>query len=109
MGSIANGLAAYGGIIPFTATFLVFSDYMRPPIRLAALMKQHVIFVFTHDAWAEAPILHKYLAGEELSYDEISEVLKTSVGGLKANYFHALRKVQEFMRHEISAGKGASA
>jgi transketolase len=52
MGSIANGLAAYGGIIPFTATFLVFSDYMRPPIRLAALMKQRVIFVFTHDSIA---------------------------------------------------------
>ncbi len=52
MGSIANGLAAYGGIIPFTATFLAFSDYMRPPIRLAALMKKRVIFVFTHDSIA---------------------------------------------------------
>jgi transketolase len=52
MGSIANGLAVYGGIIPFTATFLIFSDYMRPPIRLAALMKQGVIFIFTHDSIA---------------------------------------------------------
>jgi len=52
MGSIANGLAGYGGIIPFTATFLIFSDYMRPPIRLAALMKQGVIFIFTHDSIA---------------------------------------------------------
>jgi transketolase len=52
MGSIANGLAVHGGIIPFTATFLVFSDYMRPPIRLAALMEQGVIFVFTHDSIA---------------------------------------------------------
>jgi transketolase len=52
MGSIANGLAAHGGVIPFTATFLVFSDYMRPPIRLAALMEQGVIFVFTHDSIA---------------------------------------------------------
>jgi transketolase len=50
MGSIANGLAAHGGIIPFTATFLIFSDYMRPPIRLAAMMEQRVIFVFTHDS-----------------------------------------------------------
>jgi transketolase len=50
MGSIANGLAVHGGIIPFTATFLIFSDYMRPPIRLAALMEQGVIFVFTHDS-----------------------------------------------------------
>jgi transketolase len=52
MGSIANGLAAHGGVIAFTATFLIFSDYMRPPIRLAALMKQGVIFVFTHDSIA---------------------------------------------------------
>jgi transketolase len=52
MGSIANGLAVHGGIIPFTATFLVFADYMRPPIRLAALMEQGVVFVFTHDSIA---------------------------------------------------------
>lgn len=50
MGSISNGLAVHGGIIPFTATFLTFSDYMRPPIRLAALMDAHVIFIFTHDS-----------------------------------------------------------
>ena len=52
MGSIANGLSVHGGIIPFTATFLIFSDYMRPPMRLAALMGQGVIFVFTHDSIA---------------------------------------------------------
>ena len=52
MGSIANGLAVHGGLIPFTATFFIFSDYMRPPIRLAALMEQGVIFVFTHDSIA---------------------------------------------------------
>ena len=52
MGSIVNGLAAHGGIVPFGATFLVFSDYMRPPIRLAALMGLHVIYVFTHDSIA---------------------------------------------------------
>jgi transketolase len=52
MGSIANGLAVHGGVIPFTATFLIFSDYMRPAIRLAALMEQGVIFVFTHDSIA---------------------------------------------------------
>lgn len=50
MGSIANGLAAHGGIIPYTATFFVFSDYMRPPIRLASLMELGVVFVFTHDS-----------------------------------------------------------
>ncbi len=50
MGSIANGIALHGGLLPFGSTFLVFSDYMRPAIRLAALMKIHVIYVFTHDS-----------------------------------------------------------
>ena len=50
MGAIANGLAVHGGILPYTATFLTFSDYMRPPIRLAALMQTHVVFIFTHDS-----------------------------------------------------------
>ena len=50
MGSIAVGLALHGGILPYTATFLVFSDYMRGAIRVAALSAQHVIFVFTHDS-----------------------------------------------------------
>jgi len=51
MGSIINGLVAHGGIIkPFTATFLTFADYMRPPIRLASLMKINSVFVFTHDS-----------------------------------------------------------
>jgi transketolase len=49
MGAIANGLAL-SGIIPFTSTFLIFSDYMRPSLRLAALMKQRVVYVFTHDS-----------------------------------------------------------
>ena len=49
MGAIANGMAL-SGLRPFTATFLVFSDYMRPPIRLAALMKLPTIFVFSHDS-----------------------------------------------------------
>ncbi|MEP6984128.1 MAG: transketolase, partial [Chloroflexota bacterium] len=52
MGAIVNGLAAHGGTIPFGATFLIFSDYMRPPIRLAALMGLHVVYVFTHDSIA---------------------------------------------------------
>ena len=50
MGAIANGMALHGGAIPYTATFLIFSDYMRPPIRLAALMRQRVIYIFTHDS-----------------------------------------------------------
>jgi transketolase len=52
MGAILNGLATYKGVVPFGATFLIFSDYMRPAIRLAALMELHVIFVFTHDSIA---------------------------------------------------------
>jgi transketolase len=52
MGAITNGLAMHGGLIPYGATFLVFSDYMRPAIRLAALMKSPSIFVFTHDSIA---------------------------------------------------------
>ena len=52
MGAILNGLAAHGGALPFGATFLIFSDYMRPPIRLAALMGLHVIYIFTHDSIA---------------------------------------------------------
>ena len=52
MGAILNGMAAHGGTIPFGSTFLIFSDYMRPSIRLAALMGLHVIYVFTHDSIA---------------------------------------------------------
>ncbi len=50
MGAILNGLSLHGGIRPFGGTFLVFSDYMRPAIRLAALMHLPVIYVFTHDS-----------------------------------------------------------
>ena len=52
MGAIVNGMAAHGGTIPYGATFLIFSDYMRPAIRLAALAHLHAIFVFTHDSIA---------------------------------------------------------
>jgi len=50
MGAICNGLAYYGMYIPFSATFLTFSDYMRPAIRLAALSRLQVVHVFTHDS-----------------------------------------------------------
>ena len=52
MGAIVNGLAAHGGFLPYGSTFLIFSDYMRPAIRLAALMGLHVVHVFTHDSIA---------------------------------------------------------
>jgi len=50
MTAVLNGMALHGGFIPYGGTFLIFSDYMRPAIRLAALMKQHVIYVLTHDS-----------------------------------------------------------
>jgi transketolase len=50
MGSVVNGMAYHGGFVPYGSTFLIFSDYMRPPIRLAALSHLHVVHVFTHDS-----------------------------------------------------------
>jgi len=50
MGAVMSGMALHGGIIPYGGTFLVFADYMRPAIRLAALMRQQCIYVFTHDS-----------------------------------------------------------
>ena len=52
MGSILNGLALHGGLLPYGGTFMVFSDYMRPPVRLAAMMGLRIVYVWTHDsAW----------------------------------------------------------
>jgi transketolase len=50
MGSIVNGLALHKGVIPYGSTFMVFSDYMRPAVRLSAIMEQPSIWVFTHDS-----------------------------------------------------------
>ena len=50
MAGILNGMALHGGVLPYAGTFLIFSDYMRPAIRLAAMMRRHVIYVFTHDS-----------------------------------------------------------
>ncbi|HVZ49635.1 MAG TPA: transketolase [Gemmatimonadaceae bacterium] len=50
MGAVMNGMALHGGVIPYGGTFLVFADYMRPAIRLAALMNRQAIYVFTHDS-----------------------------------------------------------
>ena len=52
MGAVSNGIAVHGGAIPFASTFLIFSDYLRPALRLCALMEQQVIYVFTHDSVA---------------------------------------------------------
>jgi transketolase len=50
MGAIMNGIALSRALVPYGATFLVFSDYMRPPMRLAAMMKLHLVYIFTHDS-----------------------------------------------------------
>jgi transketolase len=50
MGAVMNGLALHGGVVPYGGTFLVFADYMRPSVRLAAMMGLRVIYVFTHDS-----------------------------------------------------------
>lgn len=50
MASACNGMALHGGLVPYCGTFLVFSDYMRPAVRLSALMEQPVVYVFTHDS-----------------------------------------------------------
>jgi transketolase len=50
MGAVMNGMSVHGGFIPYGATFLIFSDYMRPSVRLAAIMNRHVIYVYTHDS-----------------------------------------------------------
>jgi len=50
MGAVLNGIALHGGLIPYGGTFLIFSDYMRPAIRLASMMALKVIYVFTHDS-----------------------------------------------------------
>ena len=50
MGSICNGMALHGGFIPYSGTFMVFADYMRPPMRLAAMMGIQVVYIFTHDS-----------------------------------------------------------
>ncbi len=50
MGSIMNGMSLTGGMIPYGATFLIFSDYMRPPVRLGCIMERHVIYIYTHDS-----------------------------------------------------------
>ena len=50
MGAMVNGLALHGGIMPYGATFLTFSDYMRPALRMAAMMQTDTTFIFTHDS-----------------------------------------------------------
>ena len=50
MAAISNGISLYGGLIPYCATFMIFSDYLKPAMRLSALMKRQVIYILTHDS-----------------------------------------------------------
>lgn len=50
MAAVSNGIALHGGLLSYCATFLIFSDYLKPALRLSALMKQQVIYIFTHDS-----------------------------------------------------------
>ena len=50
MAAITNGISLYGGLIPYCATFMIFSDYLKPAMRLSALMKRQVIYILTHDS-----------------------------------------------------------
>ncbi|MGA9868982.1 MAG: transketolase, partial [Acetobacteraceae bacterium] len=99
MAACANGLALHGGIIPYDGTFFIFSDYMRPAIRLAALMRQRVIHVLTHDSIGlgedgpthqpieqlaslrAMPNLHVYRPGDALETAECWELAVRRVEG----------------------------
>ena len=80
MGSVVNGMAYHGGIIPFGATFMVFSDYMRPPVRLAALSHLGSIWVFTHDSIGvgedgPTPVSYTHLRAHETVLDLVCRLL----------------------------------
>ena len=61
MGAVLNGMVLSKYLIPYGATFLIFSDYMRPPLRLAAIMKIRPIMVYTHDSIAPVSYTHLYV------------------------------------------------
>jgi transketolase len=96
MGAMVNGMALHGGFIPYGATFLVFSDYVRPAVRLSALMQTHVVYVFTHDSlWlgedgpTHQPVEHvaalrtipKLTVIRPADASEVSEAWKVAVEG----------------------------
>ncbi|NRA73507.1 MAG: transketolase [Rickettsiales bacterium] len=68
MGAIMNGIALYGGVIPYGGSFLVFMDYMKPALRMAALMKLQVIYVMTHDSIGVGEDGPTHQPVEQLSY-----------------------------------------
>ena len=88
MAALCTGMALHGGVIPICATFFVFSDFMKPTIRLAALMEQPVIFVWTHDAFRVGEDGPTHQPIEQEAQIRLMEKLKNHHG---ANSFLALR------------------
>lgn len=80
MGSLATGMALHGGVIPVCATFFAFSDYMKPTLRLAALMEQPVKFVYTHDAFRVGEDGPTHQPIEQEAQIRLLEQLKTHKG-----------------------------
>ncbi|MCB9049061.1 MAG: transketolase [Lewinellaceae bacterium] len=88
MAALATGMALHGGVIPACATFFVFSDFMKPAIRLAALMEQPVIFIWTHDAFRVGEDGPTHQPVEQEAQIRLLEQLQTHSG---RNSFLALR------------------
>ncbi|HPK08826.1 MAG TPA: transketolase [Saprospiraceae bacterium] len=88
MAALATGMALHGGVIPVCATFFAFSDYMKPAIRVAALMEQQVIFVWTHDAFRVGEDGPTHQPVEQEAQIRLLEKLKNHSG---KNSFLALR------------------
>ncbi len=80
MGAIANGMALHGGVIPVCGTFFVFSDYMKPAVRLAALMKLPVKYVWTHDAFRVGEDGPTHQPVEQEAQARLLEQLKNHAG-----------------------------
>ena len=104
MGSVANGMALHGGVIPYASTFLVFYDYMRPPVRLAALMGLRVVYVFTHDSIGlgeDGPILG--FDGTSECHIDISKAGARYIldGSLSASVLVVCDRCLEPFRHEL--------
>ncbi len=98
MGAICNGIALTPGMIPFGATFLIFSDYMRPPIRLAAIMKIRPVIVYTHDSIG---------LGEDGTTHQPIEQLANSLGRSPSTSPSSVRQTPT-RRHHLGAGKSPS-
>ena len=92
MSAIANGLALHGGIMPYIATFFVFSDYMKPMLRLAALMGLPVIYVLTHDAMETAAAWYSAVTSKDaptilaLTRQNLPQLAGSSKDALKGGY-----------------------